>query len=177
MSDWNEHSNDLGDYCPWSGQPAATEDDDARCPAGCAASALVEPSTGGAAHAAPLPPWQAERLATLLDALDGIPVSDAERRTLAWVCGFEAHTVEHLAGLIERAQAVARSMQAARDALETGRLARQLGEARDDARSSHLAAHRYRGQLVDLCEWAGIDPGADPHGALIAHLRDRGPVT
>ena len=124
-----------------------------------------------------LPQWQAARLATLIDALDGIPLTGAERRTLTWLCGFEAHTVEHLVAVIEQAQAVARSMQAARDALETGRLARQLGEARDDARSSHLAAHRYRGQLVDLCEWAGIDPGADPHGALIAHLRDRGPVT
>jgi len=51
----------------------------------------------------PLLPWQGTRLATLLDALDGIPVSDAERRTLAWVCGFEAHTVEHLAAVIHRA--------------------------------------------------------------------------
>ena len=52
----------------------------------------------------PLPGWQASRLATLLDALDGIPVSDAERRTLAWVCGFEAHTVERLAAVIRRAR-------------------------------------------------------------------------
>ena len=52
----------------------------------------------------PLPGWQATRLATLLDALGGIPVSDAERRTLAWVCGFEAHTVEHLAAVIRRAR-------------------------------------------------------------------------
>ena len=51
----------------------------------------------------PLPGWQAARLTTLLDALSGIPVSDAERRTLAWVCGFEAHTVEHLAAVIHRA--------------------------------------------------------------------------
>ena len=121
---------------------------------------------------AALPPWQAERLATLLDALDGIPVSDAERRTLAWVCGFEAHTVEHLAGLIERAQAVARSMQAARDALVAGRLHRQLTEAVDEARSRHLEADQYR-RLLDLCEQAGIDPGVDPHGALLAHLRRR----
>jgi len=52
----------------------------------------------------PLPGWQATRLATLLDALDGVPVFDAERRTLAWVCGFEAHTVEHLAAVIRRAR-------------------------------------------------------------------------
>ena len=78
-----------------------------------------------------LPQWQADRLATLLDALDGIPVSDAEHRTLTWLCGFEAHTVEHLAAVIEQAQVVARSKQAARDALETGRLRRQLSEARE----------------------------------------------
>ena len=52
----------------------------------------------------PLPGWQAARLATLLDALGGIPVSDAERASLAWVCGFEAHTVEHLAAVISRAR-------------------------------------------------------------------------
>jgi len=55
-----------------------------------------------------LPQGQADRLATLLDALDGVPVSDAERRTLAWVCGFEAHTVEHLAAVIRRARGGAR---------------------------------------------------------------------
>jgi len=81
--------------------------------------------------AEPLPQWQAARLATLLDALDGIPISDAERRTLTWLCGFEKHTVEHLVAVIEQAQAVARSKQAARDALETGRLRRQLTEARE----------------------------------------------
>ena len=37
-------------------------------------------------------------------ALDGIPVSDAERASLAWLCGFEAHTVEHLAAVIRRAR-------------------------------------------------------------------------
>ena len=49
-------------------------------------------------------PWQATRLATLLDALGSIPVSDAERVSLAWLCGFEAHTVEHLAAVISRAR-------------------------------------------------------------------------
>ena len=52
----------------------------------------------------PLPPWQATRLTTLLDGLDGVPISDAEHRTLAWVCGFETHTVEHLAAVIRRAR-------------------------------------------------------------------------
>jgi len=122
-----------------------------------------------------LPQWQADRLAALLDALGPIPVSDAERRTLTWVCGFEAHTVEHLVAVIEQAQAVARSKQAARDALVSGRLARQLGEAVDEARSRHLEADRYRRQLLDLCEWAGIEAGEDPHGALLAHMRGREP--
>jgi len=54
--------------------------------------------------AEPLPPYQAARLATLLDALGGVPISDAERRTLAWLCGFETHTVEHLAAVIRRAR-------------------------------------------------------------------------
>ena len=52
----------------------------------------------------PLPGWQATRLATLLDVLDGVPVSDAERACLVWLCGFEAHTVEHLAAVIRRAR-------------------------------------------------------------------------
>ena len=54
--------------------------------------------------AEPLPPYQAARLATLLDALDGVPISDAERRSLAWLCGFETHTVEHFAAVIRRAR-------------------------------------------------------------------------
>ncbi len=32
--------------------------------------------------AEPLPPYQAARLATLLDALGGVPISDTERRSL-----------------------------------------------------------------------------------------------
>ena len=122
-----------------------------------------------------LPQWQAARLATLIDALDGIPVSDAERRTLTWLCGFEAHTVEHLAAVIEQAQAVARSQQAARDALETGRLRRQLSEARDEVITRHRQADWYRGNLIDLCLCEGIDPGEDPHAALLAHLCGREP--
>ena len=54
--------------------------------------------------AEPLPPWEAARLAVLLDALDGVAISDAERRSLAWLCGFEADTVENLAAVIRRAR-------------------------------------------------------------------------
>jgi hypothetical protein len=36
-----------------------------------------------------LPGWQADRLAVLLDALDGVTISDAERASLAWLSGFE----------------------------------------------------------------------------------------
>ena len=68
------------------------------------------PAAGGVVngpdHAGPLPlpGWQATRLATLLDALGGIAISDAERVSLGWLCGFEAHTVEHLAAVIRRAR-------------------------------------------------------------------------
>ena len=54
--------------------------------------------------AEPLPPLQAARLATLLDSLASVPISDAERRTLTWLCGFEDHTVVHLAAVIRRAR-------------------------------------------------------------------------
>ncbi|MGH4021644.1 MAG: hypothetical protein ACRDT0_20900 [Pseudonocardiaceae bacterium] len=40
-----------------------------------------------------LPGWQADRLAVLLDALDGVVISDTERRTLTWLSGWEKHTV------------------------------------------------------------------------------------
>jgi len=51
-----------------------------------------------------VPQWQADRLATLLDALGGVPISEAERRSLAWLCGFEAATVENVAAVIRRAR-------------------------------------------------------------------------
>jgi hypothetical protein len=38
-------------------------------------------------------------LAVLLDALDGMPISDAERRTLTWLAGFERHTVGECRGV------------------------------------------------------------------------------
>ena len=51
-----------------------------------------------------LPPWQAARLAVLLDALGSVSISDAERQSLVWLAGFEAHTVENIAGVISRAR-------------------------------------------------------------------------
>ncbi|MBA2696960.1 MAG: hypothetical protein H0U62_14240 [Actinobacteria bacterium] len=57
---------------------------------------------------APLPVWQAARLATLLDALEGVPLSNAERASLTWLCGFEAHTVENIAAVIRRARGAQR---------------------------------------------------------------------
>ena len=51
-----------------------------------------------------LPAWQAARLEVLLDALDDVPISEAERRSLTWLCGFEADTVENLAAVIRRAR-------------------------------------------------------------------------
>ena len=115
--------------------------------------------------AEPLPPMQAARLATLLDALDDVPISDAERRTLEWLCGFESHTVVHLGAVIRRLTRRAEVLD------------RRANAAIDDARSRHLEADRYRGQLNDLCDWAGLDPEDvdDPYAALLAHLRGREP--
>ena len=59
---WNNHSNDLGDGCPWSGQQATQENrealcagldpDDERCPQGCRGSALTDPERGTDVHKA-----------------------------------------------------------------------------------------------------------------------------
>ncbi|MEU1813402.1 hypothetical protein [Micromonospora aurantiaca (nom. illeg.)] len=36
---WSQHSNNIGDWCPWSGVPVtAGVDGDERCPVGCRAS-------------------------------------------------------------------------------------------------------------------------------------------
>ena len=51
-----------------------------------------------------LPGWQSARLAVLLDALDGVVISDAERASLTWLAGFETHTVENIAEVITRAR-------------------------------------------------------------------------
>lgn len=37
---FNNHSNDLGDWCPWSDTPV-TAPDDSRCPAGCPSSTVT----------------------------------------------------------------------------------------------------------------------------------------
>lgn len=43
---WNDHANDIGDWCPWSGRVAEATDiadgDNAACPARCHASRIVE---------------------------------------------------------------------------------------------------------------------------------------
>ena len=52
----------------------------------------------------PIPSLQSARLTVLLDALDGVALSDTERASLAWLAGFEAHTVENVAAVITRAR-------------------------------------------------------------------------
>lgn len=49
-----------------------------------------------------LPPWWAERLALLLDALGDIPVSPPERASLVILARQEPTTVLHLADLLRR---------------------------------------------------------------------------
>jgi len=110
-----------------------------------------------------LPQWQADRLATLLDALGGISVGAAERESLTWLAGFEATTVENIAAVMRRLTRRAEVLD------------RQLAGSRNEAMSRHVEADRYRGQLADLCHCEGIDPGEDPHAALLAHLRGREP--
>jgi len=97
-----------------------------------------------------LPRWQADRLATLLDALGGISVTDAERRSLAWLAGFEAATVENVAAVMRRLT------------------------ARSETNWTIEAAGWLRQQHA-LCDAAGIDAGKDPYAALLAHLRGREP--
>ena len=108
-----------------------------------------------------LPAWQADRLATLIDALDGISLGATERASLTWLSGFEAATVENIAAVIRRARARSATL-ATRAAL-------------DELTSRHREADRYRRQLADLCLCGAIDPGEDPYVALLAHLRGREP--
>jgi hypothetical protein len=51
-----------------------------------------------------LPARQANKLAVLLDALDGVVISASERASLTWLAGFETSTVENLAAVITRAR-------------------------------------------------------------------------
>ena len=48
---------------------------------------------------------QQAQLAVLLDALDGVTLSDSERRSLAWLAGWERHVIEDIAAVITRARA------------------------------------------------------------------------
>ena len=82
--------------------------------------------------AEPLPPGQATRLASLLAAVAGVPVSDAERRSLAWLAGFEDVTVANIATVIRRARARSASLaaRAARDeARSRGHVDAEAGSA------------------------------------------------
>ena len=49
--------------------------------------------------------YSRDRLAVLLDAVGDLPLSDAERRTLYWLSGWEQDTVENIAAVIRRARA------------------------------------------------------------------------
>jgi len=87
-------------HVPVPGRPGRVE-----CAVCHASWELDEPRPGtGPSVGAMVPPWQADRLATLLDALGGVPISEAERRSLAWLCGFEAATVDNIAAVIRRAR-------------------------------------------------------------------------
>lgn len=45
---YNEHTNDLGDWCPWSGEPAPESDHDyPACPARCRDSDVVSSTDSG----------------------------------------------------------------------------------------------------------------------------------
>jgi len=139
-------------------------------------SASWEPDERPHAGGQQLPAWQADRLTALLDALGDIPISAAERLSLTWLAGFEVGTVERIAAAIRRARDRSAVIAARRHDPELQRLRRALDAADDEVVSRHREADRYRGQLLDLCEWAGIDPGQDPHAALLAHLRGREPL-
>jgi len=108
-----------------------------------------------------LPAWQADRLATLIDALGGISIGARERASLTWLAGFEADTVENVASVMRRLTRRAEVLD------------RRANAARDEAISRHLEADRYRGQLADLCEWAGIEAEDNPYASLVAHLKTR----
>jgi hypothetical protein len=51
-----------------------------------------------------MPGWQRARLAELLEAFEGIQVSDAERRILGWLAGWETETVRTIVELVNRAR-------------------------------------------------------------------------
>jgi hypothetical protein len=49
-------------------------------------------------------PGQANKLAVLLDALDGVALSNGERAFLTWLAGFEVCAVENIVEVIARAR-------------------------------------------------------------------------
>jgi hypothetical protein len=53
-----------------------------------------------------LPDWQRARLAVLLDAFDGVPITDDERRILVWLAGWEPDTVQMIVNLVQRARQI-----------------------------------------------------------------------
>jgi len=64
----------------------------------------VQCRTCDAAGGQQLPPWQAARLAVLLDAIGEVPITEGELASLTWITGFEVITVQHLAAVIHRAR-------------------------------------------------------------------------
>jgi hypothetical protein len=59
----------------------------------------------GQRHPAPVSKAQAAKLATLLDAVGYVRITDAEQASLEWLSGFEAATVQNIAAVIRRARA------------------------------------------------------------------------
>lgn len=88
-----------------------------------------------------IPQWQSDRLAVLLDACTGggLAVSAREQHVLRWLAGWEADTVEVIAGLIRRAGESGPAEGAARVSHE--RLERYASTvARDRDEAAELAA-------------------------------------
>lgn len=51
-----------------------------------------------------LPGWQEARLAELLDAFDGMALTETDLRILTWLSGWEASTTATIANLVRRAR-------------------------------------------------------------------------
>ncbi|MBV8992275.1 MAG: hypothetical protein JO287_00905 [Pseudonocardiales bacterium] len=54
---------------------------------------------------------QARKLVILLDALEGVQLSDAERRTVEWLARWDHETVTNIAAVIARARLLREGMQ------------------------------------------------------------------
>ena len=54
---------------------------------------------------------QARKLVILLDALEGVELSDAERRTVEWLATWDHETVTNVAAMIARARLLREGMQ------------------------------------------------------------------